>query len=251
MDQIKFAAEIPPKVLLTHPQLRTFLDYDFVIASMYLESEEYKNYYLQNRRSGTVLDNGAFETGESIAVDAYVKVIDELRPEIVVLPDVRQNYQKTFSKVTEFFREAPLDYFTTYQFMGVLQGKSYNDWDYLLEYYISQGIDLIGIPYGTLDRTNFIRQHPDVKFHALGLQYFPELFSLRLLANVVSIDTSLPVKCAYAHIIMRHLNFITVDDRPDFEKGFDNQQLPFLECNLEFITNICNKNYELYITGLE
>lgn len=242
MSRIKFSSEIPPKVLIDNPQLLKLLDYDFVIASMYLDDAAYRNYYLSHQRAGVILDNGAFETGESIPVSDYIRVIDELRPAIIVLPDVRQDCNKTHLRVEEFAAFKIFeDYKADYKFMGALQGKSYAEWRSLLSLYQDLAVDIIGIPYGTLDRISFIRNHPEVKFHALGLQYFPELLSLRLLKNVVSIDTSLPVKYAANQKLLRDLDPITIDERPSFGKGFNSRQMAYLIMNLEFIQEVCDR----------
>ena len=241
MDRIKFSSEIPSKVLIANPQLLEFLDYDFVIASMYLEDAIYSNYYLSHRRPGTILDNGAFEIGESIAVNDYLEVIDELRPDIIVLPDSRQDWFITRDMVGEFVSRRPEEYKTSYKFMGVLQGLEYEAWESLLSYYQKLNVDIIGIPYGVLDRVNFIRDHPDVEFHALGLRYFPELLSLRLLRNVVSIDTSLPVKYAVNQKLLKDLDILTIDNRPSFGEGFDSKQVAHLIKNLKFVREVCDR----------
>lgn len=239
---LSFSSEIPPKVLIDHPQLLQFLDYDFVIASMYLESAAYKDYYLKHgRRNTMILDNGAFEKGESIATGDFLKVIDELQPGVVVIPDVRQNHTATHKKVISFFDDLPRKYKKKHKFMGVVQGTSYKQWDHLLRQYQKLGVDLIGIPYGTLDRISFIRQYPKVKFHVLGLQYFPELFSLNLLENVVSFDTSLPTKYAAKCQLLTDSDYLTVDERPNFEHGFDTRQMHCLHQNLRVIKIICNR----------
>ncbi len=246
MVRIKFSSEIPPKVLKAQPTLRDFLDYDFVIASMYLDSVEYKNYYLENKRPGTILDNGAFETGTSIDTKVYLRVIDELRPSIVVIPDVQHDCRSTLFRVDEFFDQLPSEFDTTC-LMGAVQGSSIEDYEDLLEKYVRNGVQLIGIPYGVIDRVNFIKSHPEVKFHALGLQYFPELLSLRLLENVVSIDTSLPVKFAVNGKFLGNTDLLTIKERPDFEKGFNNSQLVNLQCNLRFIQRVCERTNDFYV----
>lgn len=250
MDRIKFSAEIPPKVLEAQPKLKQYLDYDFVIASMYLDSDAYRNYYLKNRRPGTILDNGAFETGSSIDTKVYLRVINELQPSIVVIPDVQHDCKQTLYRTNEFFDQLPSG-FDVSCLMGALQGSSIQDFEELLEKYIRNGVQLIGIPYGVIDRVNFIQQHPEVKFHALGLQYFPELLSLRLLDNVVSIDTSLPVKFATNQNFLYDLFPLTIKERPDFEKGFDTFQGSCLRWNLKFIWRVCNRTSNFLVRELE
>ncbi len=246
MDRIKFSAEIPPKVLEAQSELKQYLDYDFVIASMYLDSEVYRNYYLMNKRPGTILDNGAFETGASIDTKVYLRVIEELQPSIVVIPDVQHDCEQTLFRANEFFTQLPPG-FDMSCLMGALQGSSVQDFEDLLEKYVRNGVQLIGIPYGVIDRVNFIQQHPEVKFHALGLQYFPELLSLRLLKNVVSIDTSLPVKFATNQKFLYELFPLTIKERPDFEKGFDIFQGSCLRWNLKFIWRICDRTNKFFV----
>jgi hypothetical protein len=233
MDNVKFSIEIPTSLLT---EISPLIDFDFVIASTYLIDKEYRNYYLNNKQRYVILDNGAFENGESIPIRDYINVMLELNPDIVVIPDVRHEYEKTLFKVDEFLGYFPdMD---TSIFMGVLQGKSTIDYEDLLEKYQRNNIRLIGVPYGTIDRITFIRNHPDISFHILGLPYFPELLSLRLLPNVVSIDTSLPVKYAGWGKAMINFDTLTIDERP---KILNNIQTDRLKESIGILRRMCDR----------
>jgi len=241
-DKILYSVELPTEMLQGFSQ---YIDYDFIIASTWLEDPAYREYYLNNKRDYTILDNGAFETGKSIPVNQYASIIKELDPDIIVIPDVRYSYENTIKVAEEFLQHEELsDIRRNRDLMGVLQGTSLADYENLLNYYKMHGANIIGIPYGIIDRVPFMRKHPETTFHVLGLPYFPELLSIRLLPNVDSIDSSLPVKFAYQNELFMHNNIITVDARPPKGYEFTTTQSHYLRENLNMFRKLCDKSFK-------
>lgn len=238
-DKILIASELPTTLL---EEFSPQTNYDFIIATMVLENEYYKQYFLNHKKPFTILDNGAFEKGKAIPEEDYLRVIDELEPDIIVLPDERTEKNITIKRSTNFI-ETYKNRFPINKFMGVVQGKSLQEWEEVLQIYKSFGIEFIGVPYGTNDRVEFIRRHPDTKFHALGLKYLPEIFSLRTLRNVVSVDTSLPVKFAYQGLTFTYngADVLTIDERPELNESLTATQTQYLEWNLNFLKYVCNR----------
>lgn len=232
MKEIQFSVEVPTSLL---KEICPLLDYDFIIASTYLQDKEYREHYLNQKGRYIILDNGAFETGESISTDDLFRVAGELTPNIIVIPDARNSYEKTVDKFAEFFHRIPYES-PRGIFMGVLQGRSLDDYEDLLDKYKKNNISLIGIPYGVIDRITFIKNHPEVFFHVLGLPYFPEVLSLKHLPNIKSLDTSLPVKVAFNNQYLSNFDCLTAEIRPDV---LTEAQVDILKTNINCIKNVC------------
>jgi len=188
--------ELPIKYL----NYSKYFDFDFIIASTCLEHSEYLKYFMDrpaNSSRPMILDNGAFETGEAIADEEYIALARKLHPNILVVPDVYKNNAATGCRAVNFFETWRKDPIEGVELMGVLQG---NSWDTLTSAYrilYAPMCKYIGLPYATnIDRYQFLKAHPEIlNVHILGTPTLTEIYGLRLLPNVVSIDSSLPVKC--------------------------------------------------------
>jgi len=218
-----------------------YLDFDFVIASTCLKYPEYLKYFMDVKTNSprfTILDNGAFETGKAIEDEEYIALARKLQPNVLVVPDVYKDNVATGCRATNFFNEWQRNSVNGVELMGVLQG---NSWDTLVSMYqilYAPMCKYIGLPYATgIDRYQFLKAHPEIpNVHILGVPTLTEIYGLRLLPNVVSIDSSLPVKCAKDGKI---INEVLVSDsyaQPD-ETGLD---LSTLSYNLQMFTALCN-----------
>ena len=216
-------------------------DFDFIIASTCLEYPEYMEYFMEIKDKNprfTILDNGAFETGEAIKDEEYIELARRLQPDVLIVPDVYKDNAATGCRAVDFFsmwKNNPID---GVELMGVLQG---NSWDILVSMYrivYAPICKYIGLPYATgIDRYQFLKAHPEiVNVHILGAPILTEIYGLMLLPNVVSIDSSLPVKCAKD---VKFIEEVLVSDsyvKPD-EKDLDPLTLSY---NLQVFTALCN-----------
>ena len=124
--------------------------------------------------------------------------------------------------------------------MGILQG---NSWDTLVSMYKTLykphlNCQYIGFPYATgLDRFQFLKAHPEIEnVHILGLPNLAEALALRTLPNVVSIDSSLPVRVTKDKKYLENLFFS--DSYVSFqEPTLDSLKLQY---NLDMFRAICN-----------
>jgi len=220
-------------------------DFDFIIASTCLEHPKYMKYYLKKEKSRlTILDNGAFETGKAIDDETYLELARKLQPDILVIPDVYKDNAATGHRAVNFLKKWEHDPIEGVKLMGVLQGTT---WDNLVSLYktiYASVCDYIGLPYATgIDRYQFLKAHPEIKnIHILGTPTLSEIYSLNLLPNVVSIDSSLAVKCTKEGLSIDEK--IASDElvKPD-EKELDPT---LLEYNLKLFSAVCNK--ETHIT---
>lgn len=189
--KLQCSVELPVKNL----EMSDHFDYDFVIATTCITHPEYLEWYRKSKRM-KILDNGAFETGKALANDSYIEFAKEISADLVVIPDEYKNAIGTLDRFEEFLDEWNNNLMVA-DLMGVIQAEGSLDMAHAMGVlYQSHGIKWIGVPYACgLDRYQLIKDHPEWKnVHILGLPTLPELQSLRLLPNVKSIDSSLPVK---------------------------------------------------------
>ena len=247
---LPLAVELPVSSL----QLSEVTDYDFVIASYCEDNDEYKEFYKNMRQSLArnrfmVLDNGAFENGQSMEFADYAEVVKELRPDQVVLPDVINDARITIEMSDEFLNRA-LGILPTPGYMGVLQGESINDYLYCLEFYIRKSkhhpIRTIGIPYHMfyrptlLRKTNIIeicKEH-NLLIHILGLPNPYEILDLMKFDLISSIDSSLPISATYLNMKLIENKWPLGERAPiDWPTGVEEQKLAAE--NILFIKELC------------
>jgi len=186
-----------------------------------------------------ILDNGAFETGEAVPNNQYIELVEELKPDVVVIPDVLFNPSATLDRFFIFMQDwkgAHVKH--NCGLMGVIQANGSLEMAHMMGIlYNSHGIQVIGVPYASkLDRYYLISQHPEWdNIHILGCPTLPEAISLGTLPNVRSIDSSLPVKATKSGMrindsIFAHSHVHPSDDSLDFE---------LLKYNLDIFTSTC------------
>lgn len=231
------SVELPIKYL----DYSKHFDFDFVIASTCLEYPEYMKYFVDTKNNSprfTILDNGAFETGEAIKDEEYIELARKLQPDVLVVPDVYKDNVATGYRAVNFFNAWKRDPIEDVELMGVLQG---NSWRVLISMYriiYAPVCKYIGLPYATsIDRYQFLKAHPEIEnVHILGVPTLTEIYGLRLLPNVVSLDSSLPVKCAKDSMLIESALASDSYAKPD-EKDLDALTLSY---NLQMFTALCN-----------
>ena len=181
----------------------TLNDMDFVLYHLFLHHKDtYGKYFLAERKKELkmrenkanfgrangryrimILDNSAYEfyvKGESIDFDAYMKCVQELKPDYFILPDTLMNKIKTIEDTKTFLT---IDYASeikelrekyNVQPMGVLQGNSVSEMLDCIQEYSDLGIQAIAIPFHNsffadeLGQTKHI-DWPDFEKNNLGL----------------------------------------------------------------------------------
>lgn len=231
------SVELPTKNL----NYSGYFDYDFVIASTCAEYPEYLKYFMEVKAQAprfTILDNGSFETGEAMSDEEYIELARMLRPEVLVVPDVYKDNAATGCRAVNFFSAWESNPIDDVELMGVLQGDSWNTLLSMYHIIYKPVCKYIGLPYATgIDRYQFLKAHPEISnVHILGAPTLTEIYSLRLLPNVVSIDSSLPVKCAKEGTLINEALVASLYAQPD-ETELD---LLTLSYNLQIFTALCN-----------
>ena len=240
---ISCSVELPVKYL---EEYSGYFDYDFVIASTCISHPEYLEYFLRRKHARfrfTILDNGAFETGEAISDMEYITLAQKLHPNVLVIPDVYKDSSATYVRVLNFldtWKKAPVD---GVKLMGVLQGESWEDLLTMYRILYNGKCEYIGLPYATgIDRYQFLKAHPEIQnVHILGAPTLTEICALNLLPNVVSIDSSLPVKCTMES---KGIDNALVSDsyaHPD-ECELNTSRLMY---NLDMFTSLCHGEFDI------
>jgi len=102
---------------------REFNDYEYCLAHKYIKDEQYKQFYLKSKELGRfiILDNSAHELRNEGYFDykLFEKIIEELKPDVYIIPDEFNNKDKTLELAKEWVnKNLPGDS------MGVIHGKT-------------------------------------------------------------------------------------------------------------------------------
>ena len=126
-------------------------EYDFVLFHLYISNKEYREFYWKQRLSQPnrlmILDNSAYEffnKGETLDMDAFVRVINELQPDMYILPDTLMNMDKTLKDTREFLSKYNI---TCSKPLAVAQGNTANELTACILLYQDMGIKNIAIPF--------------------------------------------------------------------------------------------------------
>ena len=235
------SVELPVKYL----KLSNEFDFDFIIASTCIGYPEYFKYFMQRKQNRfTILDNGAFETGEALSDEVYLKIAQKLQPNVLVIPDVYKNTYKSILRFNFFMQKNPLQNLPNTNLMGVLQAQgSVENAEMLAELYSTRNIKWFGIPYAAgLDRFQLISKHPEWEnVHILGLPHLSEIAALTELSNVISVDSSLPVKVTVKHLQL----FRTMYSSTYVQPNEDKLNITLLRTNLQQFTKFCHGIYKI------
>lgn len=141
-------SELPLCMLNQNLELNGF---DFVLYHLYESSQVYKDYYLRMREDHPerlmILDNSAYEffiKGETLDMDGYVDSINELNPDMYILPDTLMNMEKTLKDTKDFLKKYHI---THSEPLAVAQGNTPNELTACLLLYKDMGIKNIAIPF--------------------------------------------------------------------------------------------------------
>lgn len=140
--------ELPKSLIERNLELN---DMDLVLFHLYDSYEWYRDYYKNLRKTHPnrtmILDNSEYEyfiKGLELDLNKYYKVINDLKPDYYILPDVLMDREKTLEKVDEFLKHYIID---ASKPMGVIQGNSPKDFEKCMKDMMERGINDIAIPF--------------------------------------------------------------------------------------------------------
>ena len=200
MNKIKFLTEVPTAYL---NDLDPVIDGHFCIASECLKDEAYYEWYKANPPD--MLDNGMFEEGHPLSVDALFTIASNVNPKLVWAPDQVGDMHGTIATSVEFLVKS-LDAKAPWQVGFIPQGA--NPTEVACCYYKMAAIlrqvyakPLVGISFLN-DRPKVLEEinslgglFHDTDLHFLGMYNLEEIKGWP--KQVVSCDTIKPFKAAY------------------------------------------------------
>lgn len=214
--------------------------YQFVLAHIYARDSAYRKFYQQRAAVGDsiIIDNGAYEFGESVSLNEIKQCAEELHPEVLVLPDARFDRVRTLELAKQ-----SIDILkgTAKYLLGVPQGKNLED--ILLCYAELHQLSIdgyglyeeIGDVAGLKTRANFLQyleEHDLHKygkyFHMLGME--EDLTELKKIASfhwVDGIDSCKPIVYGLNHIWL-HDNGTTLPYPHRPKDYFNRRSIPCL-----------------------
>ena len=193
---MKIAFEAP---IANTEQATRLGDYIFAIAPMF-RYPEYKQIVLASGKE-IYLDNGTYE-GKLMDNKELLDLCFEIRPKVVVLPDVIGDDKETIRLSEAFLND--LDAQTIFTFaepMGVIQGPSFKAMDTCHTFFMKNQVQIIGLGLGAFHRDGRLRiqyyyqsQEHIFSVHLLGAANIADLCFWQSFADTA--DTSLPFHLA-------------------------------------------------------
>ena len=105
-------------------------DGDYALVHMLEKSKEYRDHFFEAMRIGRdiILDNSAFELGESFNLALFVDWIYKLCPTYYVIPDKLRDAEATVEMMDQFLKTWPaIEEGTGSKNIGVVQGTTYGE----------------------------------------------------------------------------------------------------------------------------
>ena len=162
---MKINCELPNDMLSVNAYLN---EYDFVLFHLYSTDKTYREYYQSMRKYRPnrlmILDNSAYEffvKGDELDVDGYMTAIQELQPDIFLLPDVLMNKEETILGAQKFLLRWHDIKGCPSRPMAVLQGNTAAELIECAKEYKEMGIDRIAIPF----HNSFFAEYSDGEDH--------------------------------------------------------------------------------------
>ena len=125
--------------------------YDFILFHLYISNKEYREFCwkqrLQHPDRLMILDNSAYEffiKGETLNMEDYVRVINELQPDMFILPDTLMDMEQTLKDTRLFLKNYPINCSKP---LAVAQGNTPNELTACLLLYQDMGIENVAIPF--------------------------------------------------------------------------------------------------------
>lgn len=224
----KISHEVPICMLKESNQ---FNDYDYALIHLF-QYPEYKKFYYEAVKKGreVLLDNSAFELGDSFNSFLFFQEVMSLKPSYYIIPDQLGNYEKTILNFEDWeknYKGLPG------QSVAVIQGGNEKEWITCFEYLNNSKVDKLAVSFGlswfkdlclaegsnnfkkAMGRfimINKIKDRIKKPLHLLGSYLFQEFkwYTQVNYSFLETVDTSFPIKSGYAGEIIS----ATFDSKP-------------------------------------
>lgn len=131
-------------------------DYDFCLPTYWFKYKAYREYFIkakQNKRF-IILDNGLFE-GDSFTQDELIKLINELEPDIFVIPDVWNDAEQSYRNAKYWKNVISHQLPKNTKLMAVIQCTDFDIGSKLYLQYIDLGIKHIAFNHSSTAYQDF------------------------------------------------------------------------------------------------
>ena len=157
---IKISHEIPKQLFPYHDLIS---DYPYVLGHLLNKDIEYTEFYKQKLQTApfSILDNSAFELGESIPMQELYELGKEFNPTHLVLPDRVNDYKQTMANAVEYLGKYKHEWV---EYIGVCQGDTFEQIADCIDFYMDKGVDIIALPFDLVPDSD----HLTVRFRFLN-----------------------------------------------------------------------------------
>lgn len=174
----------------------------FILLHKLIDNQEYLNYYLNNKFEYILLDNSAFELGESMDGNLLMQYAKKLKVNEIIIPDVYRDKDKTLQLTNEFIEKNWMEcQINNIKMMGVPQGKDENElFNCLIEMLYNTHIKVIGLnklwkrDYKTLQSIIYLCLKANKEVHFLGTKNLLDWGLIKSLDGVRSADSRILTK---------------------------------------------------------
>lgn len=141
---IKISHEVPICLL---EKSRTFNDYHYCLAHLLDQNEEYANFFFQRKEADDyiIMDNSLHELGEAYDRSRLMHLVNELKPNEFIVPDVWEDYTQSVVNAKEWSKINLPKEVTK---VAVVQAKSYEEALKCYQTYKDLGYKKIAFSYG-------------------------------------------------------------------------------------------------------
>lgn len=103
---------------------------EFILLHKLLDNKKYRSYFIKNKNNDKykILDNSAFELGESLDGELLIKWAKKINANEIIIPDSYSNKEKTLQLMDEFLNKYK-NKIKKYKLQAVPQGKNQEELD--------------------------------------------------------------------------------------------------------------------------
>jgi hypothetical protein len=235
-------------------------DYHMILAQHIMGDLQYRDYYTKRGEQGDflLLDNGAFEFGQSVAKDILLESALLTNPDLMVLPDKRGFAKETLEMSFDFLEHLVPRIPKKTRIMAVVQGSSPDEWlNCFKEFAKEPNIKVIGISstHGFLPREShyfsraetieYLAEHKlipkgkSIHLCGLGNSGHMELDRLKGFDFIEGCDSSAPVVHGlHDKPILMEERYQKIAEPLDFEMDISEDKHSLIYKNLDLFHNI-------------
>jgi hypothetical protein len=263
---MKISHEVPLHLLKWSKSIN---DYEYILPYFYFRYPEYKEFYLQCKAEGrfSILDNGLFE-GETYTDDVLIELINEVKPDIFIIPDEWNDWSKTYDHAKEWktlLLQGNINPGT--KFMIVLQGETFEEIRRLYKFSYDLGYrhfafnhssiaydklfphknKLVSKMMGRIQMVHLmseLMEKDDVYVHLLGASLPQEFMYYEEYNFLKSVDTSNPILVGANKETYKNFGSLLTKPKDKMEKFFEQDMMPnvnYIEANVTAFRKIINK----------